>query len=321
MLGSNPESVIHSGWLTAGLPASAARLGGRRRVMTEVSDFSQKMGGKGPVSLAEMQATAAWQASWDVTDFTLYYGIGDRSSEDYRAYCDFVGRLNAVLKDATPRPDVLLYYPIYDLWAEYLPVAEPLKLESQSARAKELVRSTLQLGRTLQRGQVPFTLIDHDNLARAEIRSDGSLTIGGRSYRSLILPSGVALPNAAAAVLDQFSAGGGVVLRGGQDTTANSLVAALKPVVRIQPASPRIALGRFSRDQKDIIVVVNVGNESYQGVLFFPASGNSLALDPAIGAIERAAVKEDGKISLALGPCQTRIFVADALPKKETGVR
>ena len=104
MLNSDPEAVIHSGWLTAALPASAARLGGRRRVMTEVSDFSQKMGGQGPVGLAEMQATAAWQAAWDVTDFTLYYGMGDRSADDYRAYCDFVGRLNAVLKEATPHP-------------------------------------------------------------------------------------------------------------------------------------------------------------------------------------------------------------------------
>jgi hypothetical protein len=73
------HAVIHTGWLTAGMPASAARLNGRRRIMTEVSDFQQKMGGQGPVSVAEMQATAAWQATWDVTDFTLYYSPRDRS--------------------------------------------------------------------------------------------------------------------------------------------------------------------------------------------------------------------------------------------------
>ena len=63
MLSSDPATVIHSGWLTAALPSSAAMLTGGRRVMTEVSDFSQKMGGTGPVDLAHMQATAAWQAT------------------------------------------------------------------------------------------------------------------------------------------------------------------------------------------------------------------------------------------------------------------
>ena len=64
ILTSDPEAVIHSGWLTAALPASAAVLNGRRRVMTEVSDFSQTQSGQGPASLPDMQATAAWQAAW-----------------------------------------------------------------------------------------------------------------------------------------------------------------------------------------------------------------------------------------------------------------
>ena len=45
MLTSNPEAVLGSGWMTAGLPSSAAVLHGRRRVMTEVSDFSETLGG------------------------------------------------------------------------------------------------------------------------------------------------------------------------------------------------------------------------------------------------------------------------------------
>ena len=132
MLSSDPEAVLHSGWCTAALPCSAAELSGGRRVMTEVSDFSQRMGDRGPAGLAEMRATAAWQAAWGVTEFTLYYGIRERSPEDDQAYCEYVGRLNALLKPARRATEVLLYYPIYDLWAEYLPVAEPLKLESQS---------------------------------------------------------------------------------------------------------------------------------------------------------------------------------------------
>ncbi|MFV1963978.1 MAG: hypothetical protein ACC628_01040 [Pirellulaceae bacterium] len=312
MLSSDPETVIHSGWLTAALPASAARLGGRRRVMTEVSDFSQKMGGQGPVGLAEMQATAAWQAAWDVTEFTLYYGLGDRSADDYRAYCDFVGRLNAVLKEATPIPDVLLYYPIYDLWAEYVPVAESLKLDSQSPAARQLVASTLRLGQMLQRSQVPFTLIDHENLERADVQADGLLSIGGRRYESLVLPAGADLPQPAAAIVERFSQAGGRVLRDGVGDATNSteaLTAALRPETQIQPASPRIALGRFTRDGRDIVLVVNVGSQAYEGRLSVSAPGEWLSLDPATGAIDRADVHERGDTPLALGGRQSRILV------------
>ena len=165
MLSSDPEVVIYVGWLTAGLPYSAATLTGQRRVMTEVSDFQQKQGAKQPANLAAMQATAAWQATWGVTDFTLYYGLQDRPQDKYQAYGDFVGRLNAILKPATQQPLVLLYYPVYDLWSEYIPVAQPLSLDSQSERAKKIVGSFMRLGQTLQRNQIPFALIDHEFLA------------------------------------------------------------------------------------------------------------------------------------------------------------
>ena len=75
VLSSDPEAVIYGGWMTAAMPSSAA-LGHRCRwVMTETSDFAQVQGGQGPAGLAEMRATAAWQAAWGVTDFTLYYSL------------------------------------------------------------------------------------------------------------------------------------------------------------------------------------------------------------------------------------------------------
>ena len=45
------------------------------------------------------------------------------------------GCLNAVLKPARRDAQTLLYYPIHDLWAEYLPVAGPLREAPQSPRA------------------------------------------------------------------------------------------------------------------------------------------------------------------------------------------
>ena len=312
MLSSDPQTVNHGGWMTAALPCSAAVLNGRRRVMTEVSDFSQKMGGRGPAGLPEMQATAAWQAAWGVTEFTLYYGIADRSAEDYRAYCDYVGRLNAVLKPARPEPKVLLYYPLYDLWAEYLPVAEPLRLGSQSPKAQRIVNSFMQLGRTLQRSQIPFALVDHELLAAATAGPDGRLVIREHSFETLILPADVELPPPAAGAVQTFrQAGGRVLIDGaaGQKLAGPSLIESIKPAYRLEPASDQIALGRFVRDGRRIVLAVNVASEPYTGHLAADAPGTWQVMDPASGTIRTAEVDESGRISLSLAPRQAILLV------------
>lgn len=276
--------------------------------MTEVSDFQQKMGGQGPVSVSEMQATAAWQATWDVTDFTLYYSPHDRSVDEYRQYGDFVGRLNAILKPATPAPEVLLYYPIYDCWAEYLPVAEPLRMPTQTPRAQQLVSSFLQLGQRLQRSQIPFTLTDHEHLVAAEIQDNGTLKIANNQYRAIVLPLDVELPPETATVVEQFVQRGGRVIRAGVDEatkSANALRAELEPAEQITPASPHIAMGRFMREGRQILLLVNVGKEPYEGTLQTKADGSWNTLDPVTG--KSAAAPQSPRLSLK--PRQTTILV------------
>jgi hypothetical protein len=312
LLTSDPEAVIHSGWMTAGLPSSAAILNGGRRVMTEVSDFAQTMGGQGPAGLAEMQATAAWQAAWGVTEFTLYYSVDKRSADDYRAYGTYIGRLNAVLKPARMAPDVLLYYPVRDLWAEYLPVAQPLQLASQSPRAQRIVASFGRLGQVLQRSQIPFAMIDHESLAAAKPGPDGSLAIGQHRFTTLVLPAGVELPQPAAAVVERFRAQGGRVAAEGNSPGSLSqaaLVAAIRPVWRIAPACNSIAMGSFVRDGRRILLVANVGRNAYQGRLSVAPRGDWQILDPADGTIRPAEHADADHLKLALRPRQALLVV------------
>jgi hypothetical protein len=312
LLTSNPEAVLGDGWLTAALPSSAAALHGRRRVMTEVSDFIETQGGHGPVALAEMQATAAWQASWGVTDFTLYYKLASRSSQDYRAYCDYVGRLNAILKPARLESKVLLYYPIYDLWAEYLPVAGLLRMESQSPRAQRLVASFLRLGQALQQSQIPFLLIDHENLAAAAVSPDGNLVLGEHAFNAILLPDGAELEPKSAEVIQRFRQHGGRVLACPPDsvlTAGPALVAQLQPQYRISPPSPAIALGRFARDGRSILLAVNVGTAAYEGELLVGTSGTWQMLDPVTGTIRLTETKAPGRLRLRLNARQAIILM------------
>jgi len=317
MLTSNPEAVIYSGWLTASLPASAAIFSGGRRVMTEVSDFSETMAEKGPAPLADMCAAAAWQAALGVTEFTLYYNRAARSPTDYRAYCDFVGRLNALLRDARPAPRVLLYYPIYNVWGEYKPVAEPLTLNSQNDRAKTVVNSFMSLGERMTRRQISFALIDHELLAAAEVR-EGRIVVNGRVFDALVLPAGVEMPKSAAEKMNLFKASGGKVLADGADGSAQmDALAALYGSGALGSPSERVIVGRFVRGGADILLIVNVAAKEYNGAVTAENASAWLAADPASGRIGPAATDGNENIVLSLPPRTALLLIGPGRIEKQ----
>lgn len=310
MLTSNPESVIHMGWMTAAMPLSGALSEGHRRVMTEVSDFAQKMSGAGPVNLQQMQATAGWQAAWGVTEFTLYYSPEDRTPDENWQYGQFVGRLNTLLKPAMPRPQVALYYPIYDLWAEYRPVAGPLHQSPAPPRAQQIISSFVRIGQTLQRRQIPFILIDHEHLAQAAVTPNGTLRAGNAEIAALVFPMGVELPPEARKVVEQFANQKGRVLYDSPEKTlnVNNAVSWIQPDLSIQPPNDRIVLGRFSRDDHTILVLVNVAPEAYRGSLQSVAGHAWTQLDPATGD-KQTVTPQNNALNLELAPYQTLILV------------
>jgi len=322
ILSSNPEAVIHSGWLTASLPASAAVFNGGRRVMTEVSDFSQRMSKKGPASLADMQATAAWQAALGVTEFTLYYNRSERDARDYRAYCDFVGRLNALLREARPAPRVLLYYPIYDLWSEYLPIAGKLTLETQSKRMQQLVKSFLQIGQRMVRRQISFAVVDHELLAGAKVQDAGTVRnsaigehpekgeisngavmwIGRQWFSTLVLPVGVELPKLAEEKIDRFKTAGGQVFqeKGSRMGIDFNALAGVYESGLLSVPTDRVVVGRFVRDGRELLAVVNVADRPYIGGIAVNKGESWLVADPASGRVEPAKIDEDGRVAVSL---------------------
>ncbi|MBN1805770.1 MAG: hypothetical protein JW837_11000 [Sedimentisphaerales bacterium] len=302
MLSSDPQAVIYGGWLTATLPASAALFNGRRQVMTEVSDFSQTMAGKGQAPLTDMMATAGWQAALGVTEFTLYYNYRQRKNGIYRQYCDFTGRLNAFLREAQPIPRVLLYYPIYDLWGEYLPVAGKLTLDSQSKRMQQIVNSFMKLGQRMVTEQISFAVVNHELLAGAEV-IDKNIRIAGKRFEALVLPVAVELPAPTAGVVEQFKAAGGKILR---DTLGREIgFGSLESVYagsRLTVPCERIIAGRFLRQGREILILVNVAAESYSGMISGKNGVQWLAAHPDSGQIEPITTDESGGIPVSVPP-------------------
>ena len=296
-LNSDPMVPFYGGWKTAGFPCSAATLTGRRLVMTEVSDFAQKMGGeKKPVDLTWMQAATAWQAAWGVTEFTLYYRIEDRTEEIYRQYGDFVGRINAVLRNAVPYRPVLLYYPIENLQEEYIPTAEPFSLQTQSAVARKTVESFERLGTHLTRTQIPFTIIDSEFLAKTEFK-DGALEIAGSRFHTLILPD-VEPPKAVAEKIDALRKNGFRVLFDQQDTIT------VPDIPKLEPANAKIVLGRFKREDYEILMLTNADvNDTYEGSWKNIAQTQGFVLDPQTGS------QTPFDATIRLTPLQTLMYV------------
>ena len=265
--------------------------------MTEISDFAQKMGGdKKPVDLSWMRAAAAAEAAWGVTEFTLYYQIQDRGDEIHRQYCDFVGRLNAVLRNASLYRPVLLYYPIETFQEEYIPTAEPFSLQTQSAAARRAVESFERLGGWLTQMQIPFTLIDYAFLAKAESKGK-EIELAGSRFHMLVLPS-VELPKSSADTIDRLRKGGFRILADGKDTIA------VPDMPKLEPASPKIVFGQFKREGYDIFVLTNADKENvYEGRLANVAGTAGFILDPQTGG------KQPFDVSVRLAPLQTLLYV------------
>ena len=332
-LSSQPMVAVWGGWSAAGFPASAAALNGTRRVMSEMSDHSERMAEPShPASLEWMKAGAAWQMAKGVTDFTLYYSPADRTPEEYREYCTYVGRMNAILREATPVYETLLYYPIEDVAAEYKPVATKPEYTNQSPAMRELVVSYMRLGERLTRSQTPFCIVDRAALESGTVSgARWQVGVSGRiAAKTLVIPAGVTLSGPMEEMAKTFMANGGVVLRDGTEASQMVLdqskedgitIAQLAETASPAPLTPpshEIVHGVFERDGRSIHCWVNVGEQKYTGSATVPVSDSPSApaerewfeLNPETGTVARV-VETDGVVPLQLGPHQCVIQVAN----------
>ena len=325
MLNSDPNAYFYGCWEAAAFPCSAAEFIGKRRVMTEISDFTQlNIGDRKPASLDLMEATAGWQSAFGATEFALYYSIvaGDnRDERTHRNYCRFVGRLNAVLRDAEPVRPILLYYPIEELQSEFRPYAGPLTdLSKQSDLARQIYNSFNTIGAGLSRIQTSFCVVDREtlqSLTTSPKDPEEASRLKGK-YSGIIFPSGSEKISRDWSNPDfrEYWVDEGEPLNSWEDV-AKALRDFSGPRLSPEPSSPYFVEGTFKRDNRLIFVVTNVDPSEWKGNLNLTATNASTSfksntwtiLDPKTGSVQSIEV-EGTSIPARVAARGTRFFVS-----------
>lgn len=284
LLTSAPFAQLSSNWLTSVFPASAAYLIGSRKVMTEISDHIQRHAKEPRIAtLDEMRAAAGVMAANSITEFTLYYSIHGgkefpwRNEKTHRQYCDFVGRINSILRDAQPVRPLLLYYPIEQIQREYVPMGGHFQHNSQTKRVAEVSWAFNTLGRSLTQSQIPFIIVD-DQSIRELIANGAGKKNESRTIRSDFEFSGIIYPETVekknyswnnknlAEIYAKDIAG---------TTNADSVQKAVSkqagPRLVLDPPNQKIALGAFVRDGQFVFTLTNTNDAQYTGKVSFNA--------------------------------------------------
>ena len=208
----------------------------------------------------------------------------------------------------------LLYYPARDLQEEYKPIAERLDTNSQSDRMKQIIGSYYTHGQILTERQIPFMAADDQMLKSAKITKNAAgkttIQIGNQStIETVLIPSGVALPQETAAFLAEFKKEGGTVI---DENSLNLLETLPTPLTAQTGETKTVLLGEFARDGKTVYVLCNSSTDAdFTGTLSVPRETKSCEiLDPLTGEIQTTQII-DGKININLNKIQCLIFVCN----------
>ncbi|MBP5621707.1 MAG: hypothetical protein J6X44_06810, partial [Thermoguttaceae bacterium] len=263
------------------------------------------------------------------SEFTLYYGIGGadyRNEGTHRNYCRFVGRLNAVLRDAKPVRPILIYYPIEELQSEFRPYNGSLTdLSKQSERAQQIVHSFNTIGAGLSRVQTSFCLIDRDtlkNLTNDPSDSEEANRLKGM-FTGVIFPRwsekidyGWTDPNFREYWVEEDKP-----LDAWEDV-ARELGAFSGPRLTPEPSAPNLIEGTFEREGRLVFLLSNADSVDWSGTLRMTGVGADVSfasepwtvLDPQSGSI-CSFEADDFSFPVKLAGRQTLFFVSPEMKR------
>jgi hypothetical protein len=165
---------------------------------------------------------------------------------DVPALNAYVSRVQSVLQSGRPANDVLLYWPIYDLWHDAKGRNINLTVHRRDWLEQQPVGSAAQ--RLLKRGY-RFDFVSDRQLAAAQARG-GQVVMPGGSYRAIAVPACERMPLATLEKLNELAgAGAAVVFERGLPTDVPGLNRLEERRARLKTLlgllQPRIRTGSF----------------------------------------------------------------------------
>ena len=243
---------------------------------------------------------------------------------DLPAFTAYLGRCQAVLQSGKPDSEVLVYFPMHDLWHDG---AKGLPLFTVHNQEKWLHTSTqYKEAMSLWNRGVPCDFIS-DRMLEAAKTSSGRIETGGGSYKVIIVPEARHMPLATAKrLLDLKAQGAQVIFRGKPGETpgfkdaeaGRKELAELFKDVQVSSDAPQDVkeepmagsqLRFVRRKQEDgwSYFIVNRSGKDFDGKLSFATPMKSAVMfDPMSGRSGVAAT--DGGVRLMLAAGESRIL-------------
>lgn len=211
MLTSVPEKILDTPFmLTCKYGSSSAHVAGRWDVMTEASDWIEKMSGEA-TTVEQRRGALGVQAALGITTLCSYYGWQGFEPEEVHSLTDFWGRVSEAVRTGVHVAPAAVLYPIRTAWAYYLPSTLTSGSTEQPEPLASLDEAIFKIGRTLLGMQIDLDFVDSKSLTSAEVEN-GRLQVANETYEMLVVPPGAVLcPDDMSAIWRYVESGGRVL--------------------------------------------------------------------------------------------------------------
>ena len=130
-------------------------------------------------------------------------------------------------------------------------------------------------------------------------------------YPSILFPKGIVFPASVSDLVEQAKSKSVKIIFAddyNETPSPEKLLELIGCEDKIMPACSTIAFGKFTREGREVYLMVNTGGDSYNGVLEVLSGKRYIELDPQTGEIARSQNLLGNIITLNLAPLQTKIF-------------
>lgn len=197
-------------------------------------------------------------------------------------------------------------------WSEYSQFSRYIKRMSwlmtdsvNTAEVAVLAQSAYlpwKIVKPLYERQIEFNYLEEELLLHASELVDGTIRIANQCYKVILVEDGGRFEAGCVAVLEKFVQQGGIVieLSGDGECMANIhqrriteaeqsielLTTELDNIIELKPTASNIRMSRITKEGTDFLVVVNEGEDSYEGKLYVDYTGEPEIWHPWTGMFE-----------------------------------